>query len=78
MYNYNGELVNEDLRHIDPYSPNITDKEKEMVLLECKLNYKYLINSIIKKNHQDSLLNKIYKEVVEGDEKFDNTEQKNS
>ena len=47
MYNYDRYLVNEELRHVDPYSPDLTDKEKRLILLECKLNYSYFVDTII-------------------------------
>ena len=66
MYKYDHYLVNEELRYIDPYSPDLTDKEKRLVILECKLNYSYFVNTIIFKNNKESLLMKIYINTIEG------------
>lgn len=70
MYNYDRYLVNEELRHVDPYSPDLTDKEKRLILLECKLNYSYFVDTIIFKNIEESLLMKIYINTVEGTKKW--------
>lgn len=70
MYNYNRRLVNEELRHVDPYSPDLTNKQKKLILLECKLNYSYFIDIILFKNVKESLLMKIYINTVEGNKKW--------
>lgn len=70
MYNYDRHLVNEELRHIDPYSPDLTDKERKLILLECKLNYSYFIDMILFKNVKESLLIKIYTNTIEGNKKW--------
>lgn len=70
MYNYDRYLVNKELRHVDPYSPDLTDKEKRLILLECKLNYSYFVDTIIFKNIEESLLMKIYINTVEGTKKW--------
>lgn len=64
MYVYDGKLFNEDLRNVDPYSIQITEEEKKMIILECKLSKSYFINAIVLKNRKESLLSKIYKKVT--------------
>lgn len=70
MYIYDGYLINEKLRNIDPYSSDTTKEEKKMILTESKSNFSYFINSIVMKNKNDSLLSKIYQKIVEGDAKW--------
>lgn len=64
MYKYNGKLVNEELRNIDPYSGNLTEKEKKLILYECKMNHPYFINAIVLRNKEDSLLSRIYNKIT--------------
>lgn len=71
-YEYTGTLLNEQLRNIDPSSNNLSDFQRDMILRECRINFKYFLEAIVFKGKKDSLLYKIYKTLVGGEKKWKN------
>lgn len=64
-YKYEGFLYNEELRNINPFYNKLTKFQKHLILLECRLNFRYFINTIIFKGKKESLLYKIYVNLFE-------------
>ena len=69
MYKYEGKLVNESLRNVDPRSSELSDQEKRDILLECKVNLKYFMNTVLF-DKKESPLYKICISLVEENEKW--------
>lgn len=41
-------LVNPELKHVDPHDPNLTPREKELVVAECSVNFWYYLREFVR------------------------------